>query len=222
MTRDIGVIRAFAVGAKSIKSKRGSATGLLSYSNFHLDKKGDTYKVIEATANKVFFGAGSDILVLAIAQYFCELCNNLGPMDSEGEEFLRLILNSLHFLTEKKRSPYLIKAITELRIASISGYAPNLVGCERCGSFDNAITGFKIDDGTIYCEDCRRENCLNIDKTLLDSMRHIVYSDLENLYSFDIPESAAKRLTDITEKYIVYQSEDKFQTLDFYHSIEVL
>ena len=57
MTRDMGVIRAFAVGAKSIKSKRGSATGLLSYSNFHLDKKGDTYKVIEATTNKVFFGA---------------------------------------------------------------------------------------------------------------------------------------------------------------------
>lgn len=222
MTRDMGVIRAFAVGAKSIKSKRGSATGLLSYSNFHLDKKGDTYKVIEATTNKVFFGAGSDVLILAIAQYFCELCYVLGPVDSEGEEFLRLILNSLYFLTEKKRSPYLIKAITELRIGTISGYAPNLIGCEQCGNFENGLMGFKIDDGTLYCNEYRKENCIDIDKTILDSMRHIVYSEFENLYSFDIPESAAKRLTDITEKYIVYQSEHRFSTLDFYHSIEVL
>ena len=38
MTKDFGVIKAFAVGAKSVKSKRGSATGLLSYSNFNIDK----------------------------------------------------------------------------------------------------------------------------------------------------------------------------------------
>ena len=222
MTRDLGVIRAFAVGAKSIKSKRGSATGLLSYSNFNLDKKGDTYKVVEATTNKVFFGAGSDVLLLSIAQYFCELCYVFGPSDSEGEEFLRLILNSLYFLTEKKRSAYLVKAITELRVATISGYAPNLIGCDSCGSFEGGLMGFKIDDGTLYCEECRQTNCLDIDKTLLDSMRHIVYSEFDNLYSFDIPDNAAKRLSDITEKYIVYQSEHKFMTLDFYHSIEGL
>ncbi len=221
MTRDMGVIRAFAVGAKSIKSRRGAATGLLSYSNFNIEKKGDTYKIIEATANRIFFSAGSDIEILSIAQYFCELCYCFALPDSNNEELLRLILNSLHFLTEKKRSPELIKAITELRIAVMAGYAPNLVACEACGKFEDAVMHFKLDDGTLYCNDCKSTNCVAIDRTVLEAMRRIVFSQFSELYSFDIPREAAKRLTAVTEKYIVFQSEHRFSTLEFLHSISL-
>ena len=41
MTRNMGVIRAYAAGAKSIKSKKAAATGLLTYSNFLIEKKGE-------------------------------------------------------------------------------------------------------------------------------------------------------------------------------------
>ena len=219
MTRDMGVIRAFAVGAKSVRSRRGSATGLLSYSNFHLDKKGDTYKVVEATANKVFFGAGSDIVTLAVAQYFCELCAFFGPHDETADEFLRVILNSLYYMTDKKRNPALIKALTELRICGIAGYAPTLVACDGCGKFEDKTMYFKLDTGMLYCEDCKKENCAAINLTVLQAMRHIVYSKLENLYGFDIPENDIKLLGYIVEKYIVFQSEHKFSTLEFYHSV---
>ena len=218
-TRDSGVIRAFAVGAKSIKSRRGSATGLLSYSNFLLEKKGDTYKVIEATANKVFFGAGCDVVTLTVAQYFCELCAYFEPHDDSAEPFLRLVLNSLYFLIDKKRDPALIKAITELRICCISGYAPSLVACDGCGKFEDKTMYFKLDDGMLFCEDCKKDNCVKLSRTVLDAMRHIVFSDINNLYAFDIPEKDAKALEKITEKYIVFQSEHRFSTLDFYHSV---
>ena len=219
MTRDTGVIRAFAVGAKSVKSRRGSATGLLSYSNFILDKKGDTYKVLEATANKVFFGAGSDVLTLSVAQYFCELCAFFGPHDDTADEFLRVILNSLYYMTDKNRNPALIKAITELRICAISGYAPDLIACAGCGKFKDKIMHFKLDNGMLFCGDCKKDNCIPVSPTVLDAMRHIVYSDIKNLYSFSIPETDIKSLEKITEKYIVFQSENKFSTLQFYHSL---
>ena len=219
MTRDLGVIRAFAVGAKSVKSKRGSATGLLSYSNFLLDKKGDTYKVVEATANKIFFGAGSDILVLSIAQYFCELCSFFGPHDDTADEFLRTVLNSLYYMTEKKRDPLLIKAITELRICVLSGYAPTLVACANCGKFEDKVMYFRIEDGTLHCEDCKKGNCTPVNLTVLQALRHIVYSKLESLYSFDIPQKDIAALSKLTERYIVFQSEHRFSTLEFYHSV---
>lgn len=219
MTRDYGVIRAFAVGAKSVKSKRGSATGLLSYSHFLIDKKGDTYKIMEATANKVFFGAGSDVLVLSVAQYFCELCAFFGPHDDTADEFLRIILNSLYYLTEKKRNPVLIKAITELRICTMSGYAPTLVACDGCGKYEDKVMYFKYDGGMLFCENCKPQNCTPINLTVLKAMRHIVYSKLENLYSFDIPDSDVKTLSNITEKYVVFQSEHRFSTLEFYHTV---
>lgn len=219
MTRDYGVIRAFAVGAKSVKSKRGSATGLLSYSNFLIDKKGDTYKIIEASANKVFFGAGSDILVLAVAQYFCELCAFFGPHDDTAGDFLRVILNSLYYMTEKKKNPVLIKAITELRICAISGYAPALIACDGCGKYEDKLMYFKFDGGMLFCENCKEQNCAPINLTVLQAMRHIVYSKIENLYSFEIPDSDVKTLSTITEKYIVFQSEHRFSTLKFYHTV---
>lgn len=219
ITRDMGVINAFVRGVKSIKSKRGSATSLLAYSNFNLETKGDTYTVTEASVNKMFFGAGSDIITLTVAQYFCELCNIFRPVEHESEEFLRLILNSLHFLTENKRPPELIKAITELRVAVIAGYAPNLVACDGCGEFEDAVMYFKLDDGTLYCSDCRKENCVSITLTVLQAMRHIVYSKFESLYSFEIPETAAKELSKLCERYITYQTEHKFTTLEFLRGI---
>ncbi|MGN1320585.1 MAG: DNA repair protein RecO [Acutalibacteraceae bacterium] len=219
ITRDMGVINAFVRGAKSIKSKRSPATSLLAFSNFNLESKGDTYTVTEASVNKIFFTAGSDIVVLSIAQYFCELCNILRPVEGEAEEFLRLILNSLHFLTENKRSPELIKAITELRVAVIAGYAPNLIACDGCGKFEDAVMYFKFDDGTLYCSNCRKENCVSVTLTVLQAMRHIVYSKFDSLYSFEIPEDAAKQLSTLCEKYITYQTEHKFTTLEFLRGI---
>ena len=219
ITRDLGVITAFVRGVKSIKSKRGSSTSLLSFSNFSLELKGDTYTVTEASINKVFFGAGSDIITLTVAQYFCELCNVFRPYENESGEFLRLILNSLHFLTENKHSPELIKAITELRVAVIAGYAPNVVACNGCGKFEDAVMYFKLDDGTLYCNACRKENCVSITLTVLQAIRHIVYSKFESLYSFEIPETAAKQLSQLTERFVTYQTEHRFTTLQFLRGI---
>lgn len=220
LTRKNGVIHAFAAGARNIKSKKGAATALLSYSNFTLNQKGDTYTVSEAEPICIFFGAGSDIVSLSLSQYFCELCNVLTPADTDSEEILRLVLNSLHFLTEQKRLPSLIKAITELRLAALSGYTPNLIACDGCGKFEDGIMYLRFDTGTIYCEKCRMSDfCVPLDITILKAMRHIVFSPFESLYNFEIPPDAAKRLSDITERYLSVQTDHRFATLDFYNNL---
>ena len=220
-TRDYGIIRAFASGAKALKSKKGAATSLLTYSSFTILKKKDTFKIYEASPIAQFFSLGSDIEVLAISQYFCELAYVFGEEGKPNPEFLRLILNSLHFLTKEKRYPSLIKAITELRIAVISGYAPNLIACEECGEFETDIMYFCLSDGSIKCNNCNHQgNYLAVTKTEISAMRHIVYSQFGKLYSFEIPQESADRLSQITEKYITEQTDYKFTTLQFYNSIK--
>ena len=125
----------------------------------------------------------------------------------------------MHFLTENKRPPELIKAITELRVAVIAGYAPNLIACNGCGKFEDKVMYFKLDDGTLYCNDCKKENCISVTLTVLKAMRHIVYSKFESLYSFEIPENAIHELSHLCEKYIIYQTEHKFTTLEFLRGI---
>ena len=218
-TRDFGLIKAFASGAKGIKSKKSAATGLLTYSNFLLAKKKDTYKVREASPIKSFFGAGSDIVSLSLSQYFCELCLVLAPSGVSSEEFLRLVLNSLNFIAEKKFDPVFIKAVTELRTAVISGYMPNLIACGKCGCFENDVMYFSLEDGSLVCKDCGGNSGIPINRTVVTAMRHIVYSEFKNLYSFSIPENDVLLLSSVAEKYITYQTEHKFATLDFFKTV---
>lgn len=220
LTREYGVIKAFAPGAKSIKSRKAAATSLLSYSSVTILNKNGTYRISEATPIRIFFKTGSDVVRLSLAQYFCELSLVLAPPDKD-DEFLRVILNSLHFLTEKDKNPTLIKAVTELRIAAISGYMPDLIACENCGKFEDNIMYFNLSQGHILCKDCTDGvGFVKIDRTLLSAIRHIVYSKLESIYSFTIPEDAANKLSDLTSRYILTQTEHHFNTLDFYNSIK--
>lgn len=220
-SRDFGIIKAFASGAVNMKSKKAGATSLLTYGSFTVKRKKESLRIYEATPISVFFGAGSDIEILSLSQYFCELANEFAVNGNSNEEFLRLILNSLHFLTKEKRNPSVIKAVTELRAAVISGYAPDLVACECCGKFEDTLMFFNIREGNLVCKECCKNNSLKpLDKTLLSAMRHIVYSQFKNLYSFKIPDNKAKELADITGEYITVQSEHRFLTLDFYNSIK--
>ncbi len=220
-TKDRGIIKAFASGAKSIKSKKGAATSLLTYGSFTVVFKKNSYRIYEASPISCFFSFGEDIELLTLSQYFCELASVFGEEEKPNTELLRLILNSLHFLTKEKRSPELIKAITELRTAVISGYSPNLIACSTCGKFEAETMYFNLSNGHLSCNTCgRREEAANLSPSVLSAMRHIVYSEFKKLYSFRITDNAAKELSKITQSYITVQTEHKFSALEFYDAIK--
>ena len=221
-TRDYGILKAFAPGAKNIKSKKGAATSLLTYSNITFVKKKDTLRITEASPIALFFSLGSDVEILALSQYFCELAYVFGENGTANPEMLRLFLNSLHFLNKEKRYPPLIKAITELRLAVLSGYSPNLIACDNCGKFEDNMMKFCLTDGSLICSECEaKPNSVNIDSALLSAMRHIIYSEFSKLYSFTLSEKSADRLSDITSLYITTQSDRSFSALDFYRSVKI-
>ncbi len=221
-TREYGIIRAFASGAKKINNKKGSATSALTYASFSIIKRKDTYKIYEAQTIRTFFGIGSDIETLTLSQYFCELALKLIPDGTENPEFLRLILNSLHFLSEGKKNPILIKAITELKAASLLGYLPDLVACNSCGAFEENVMFFSIREGYLVCGNCNNDNNNKpINKTVLNAMRHIVFSEFKNIYSFEIPKTDAEYLSLITEEYICAQTDYRFSALEFFKVLDV-
>ena len=221
LSRNNGIIRAYASGAKSIKSKKGAATTLLSYSSFTMKQKGDSFRITEASPIEVFFKTGNDIEALALAQYFCELALYYAPNDEASEEVLRLFLNALHFLCEKKKNIHLIKAIVELKLMSLTGYMPDLIACKKCLKYEADIMYFDTFEGILYCTEC--ENYQNsfavINTTLLTALRHIALSDFSKLFSFAIPDEACVALSKITEKYLINKYEHNLKTLQFFNSL---
>ena len=220
LTKEHGIIRAFADGVRRMKSKNSAATSLLCYADFTLYHNKDTYKVSDSVPIELFFDLRYNLEELALAQYFCEMALKLTPEEFEPTEILRLLLNSLHFLTNKSKPVNIVKAVTELKLISLAGFMPNLAGCASCG--EAIAYRFSYSEGCLFCLECETEakDTTVLSPTVLAAMRHIIYSDFSKIYSFEIPEKDAEILSLVTEKFVSVQSEYKFKTLDFYKSVK--
>ena len=221
LTREHGLIRAFANGARKIKGKNSAATSLFCYADFLLYKGKDTYKVTDVVPIELFFDLRYNLETLSLAQYFCDIILKITPEEFEPDNYLKLILNSLHLLVKEKKPIEQIKAVTELKLASLAGFMPNLVSCAQCEKIEGKRLWLSVVDGNIYCENCvkGKEQTLPVSNTILAAMRHIIYSDFSKIFSFQIPDKDMKLLSLIGEKYISAQCDFHFKTLDFYKSV---
>ncbi len=220
LTRESGLIRAFVRGAKNIKSKNLSSTQLLCYSHFTIYRTKDSYIVDNAEPIEVFFDLRNDIENLSLALYFAEVAAELSPQEDDAQEFLRLLLNSLHLLCKKKRNPVIIKSAFELRMLSAAGYMPDLLACCECGAFESDTMYFNIQNGTLSCFECKNsEGETKLSKGVVSAMRYIIYSYFEKLFDFTLSDVGAKELSYVCEKYLIVQTQRKFKTLDFYYNI---
>ena len=220
LTRHNGLVRAFVRGAKSVKNRKNSSTGMFCFSKLSLYKTKDTYIIDEAEPIELFFELRNDLEKLSLAQYFSELVISLVQEDEPAEEYLRLILNSLHFLAKGKIPNEQVKAITELRIMCIAGFMPNLIACDRCGEYETETMYFDVEDGLLYCENCVPSDMIfQLDIGLIKALRHIAFSDFEKIYAFKMEEYALPDLSYITEKYLLSKLQRNFKTLEFYKEI---
>lgn len=84
---------------------------------------------------------------------------------------------------------------------------------------------FLINSGAIECKTCFLKNNKNTEKyhyisgASLAALRHIAFSKLNKLFSFNIDKKYIDELKNLTEEYLIYHIEKRFKTLDFFHSI---
>ncbi len=221
LTAKHGLVRAFSRGAKKTKSKKLAATSLLSYADFTFTKSRDAFSVEEALIKEVFFELRNDVQKMALAQYFCELAYEFCEEDFESEEVLRLFLNALWLLKENRKTPSFIKAVTELRLMSLSGYMPDLVACEKCGEYETEYMYFDFESGKLFCNNCAPNNFSeNINLSVVTAMRYVVFSDFEKIFSFSLGDKALGVFRDTVEEYLLNKTQRKFKTLEFYNVIK--
>ncbi len=218
LTRDFGIIRAYVYGAKKIGSKTGAATQLFAFSELGITQRRGSYIIDAAKPKEVFFNLRNDVKKIALAQYFAELTECIAPENENGEEYLKLILNSLMLLMNEKRDERLIKSVFELSVLSLGGYMPNIVACENCGKYEDEFMFFDTLGGNIFCLDCGSAG-IKVPMSVISAVRYIVLSDRKKIFNFNLSESSLAALSDLTEKYVSATLQRNFKTLDFYHMI---
>lgn len=223
LTARYGLVRAFSRGAKKTKSKKLAATALLAYSDFTFVKTRDAYSVEEALVKEVFFELRNDVEKTSLAQYFCELANEFCEEEFESEEILRLFLNALWLLKGDKKTPAFIKAVTELRLMTLSGYMPALVGCDTCGAYESEYMYFSPEKGKLYCKDCSPSGDIHcLSASVVQAMRYVSLSDFEKIFSFNLNDESLTSFCKICEHYLLNKTQRKFKTLDFYRVLSGL
>lgn len=224
LTREMGLISAYAKGARRPRSPLAAGTEALCYSRVVLFKSKSWYYVDAAEVIDGFFALRKNITGLSLAAYIAELGENLAPEQTEAGDYLRLLLNALHLLRGEEKDERLIKAAVELRLLTLSGYMPDMVACDGCGLYDAPGFYFLLQSGEIICADCAPQppsGAIWLRSPVVAAMRHILYAAAEDLFAFSLGEQSLRELSAASEAYLTAQIERRLPTLDFYSSLNI-
>ena len=180
-----------------------------------------------------FFGIRESIEGLALAAYITEVLLDVAVSEAE-KDLLRLSLNSLYAISEKKYHLEKIKAAFEIRAASIIGFMPDVLSCKTCGEkLGNFYFG--IMDGSLSCYDCTQkaakehrepENphesnvvCILTEGAKI-ALGYCIHSPIEKILSFRISDEDMQLFSKATEEYLINQLERSFKTLYFYKEVK--
>ena len=232
-TKESGTVSAMVKGARSLKNKNMASSQQFCYSTFVLYKKGDKLWVRESNLIESFFGLRDTIEGLSLAGYIVEVLSDVTTAEAE-EELLRLALNSLYAISEKKYSLDKIKSAFEIRAMSIIGFMPEVLSCRECG--ENAGDFFfDIMGGSIRCYACKekadrqrrddyddgtREVVSILSEGAKIALAYLVHSPIERIFAFSISDADMDLLARATEKYITNQLERSFKSLEFYKEVK--
>lgn len=220
-TEEFGIIKASAYNVKKAKGRQSAASQFLSWAEFILFfGKGDVANVNSVTSIESFFPIQEDLEKLAFASYLAEITYCAEEENTQNLPLLRLLLNTLYACAYKDIPIKKLKAVYELRLASIMGYMPAISACAACGS-KTRPRYFSLECGGGICEDChalKRDDALMSDE-VYSAIGYILYADEKKIFSFDVSNDALDEVGKISEKYLLYRMEREFQSLEYLKKI---
>lgn len=223
LTGEYGLVRTFVRSVKKLGGTMAAATDLFSYSSFTLFYNKDQYSADGAEPLRIFYHLREDLEKTSLASYLAQLAEELVPQGEPTPEQLKLFLNCLHLLEEDKRTVDFIKPVFELRLLTMSGYMPDLVGCQGCGEYEAEQFFFSPATGTLLCGHCANgmppQGSISLTRDQLAAMRHIIYSQANKVFQFKMTPQGLRNLGKITEVYLQAQLDRQFSSLDFYHRL---
>ena len=250
LCEEYGKISFKASGVRNFKSKYIASAQPFAYSEFTIFKTPAFIRMNEAQIIENFYGIRLDLASLALAVYLSDVASLICVGESGGEgQILKLLLNTLYIISNKKMPNRLIKAVYELRILTKSGFMPSLDECEICSrrDFYDGFVFFDYIGGNLICGEClgklnaenenekenenfdeypRRDAALQkklarISPDVLDVMRFITGARDEKLFLFMLrDEDTANELSNICEKYLLEQLGMNIDSLKYYKNYE--
>ena len=210
LTKDQGIIKAFC---KEGGRRTGgfAATELLCFSNFVLFKSKDTFSVNSAEAKEPFLHIRNNLENLALSSYFCQAIVATIPQQIEGTaEPLKLTYLLLQALNAETNNILKIKAIFELKLAKLLGFAPDL------NSTSNGLE-FYIKTGSL--SQTPGLYSVKLNSKVAEAIKFIINTPIKKSLTLKLSQTDIKFLTELAEGYLLDKIEYHLNTLDYFWGI---
>lgn len=210
LTKDQGIIKAFC---KEGGRRTGgfAATELLCFSNFVLFKSKDTFSVNLAEAKEPFLHIRNNLENLALASYFCQAIVATIPQQIEGTvEPLKLTYLLLQALNKETSNILKIKAIFELKLATLLGFSPNL---------NNSINGLEFHIKTGSLSQTPKPYSVKLNSKVAEAIKFIINTPIKKSLTLELSQTDTKFLTETAEGYLLDKIEYHLNTLDYFWEI---
>lgn len=222
-TRERGVIEISVRGGRKMISKNAGGSQLFAYSAFSARFDKGRYYLDSCEPIRLFYKIREDLDRLALADYISEVLTYVAGQNEQKEDLMRLVLNTLHFLSNGERECIFLKSVFEMRFMTEIGMMPDIVCCPVCMSYISDYMCFDMLSTKLYCHKCFRgsydDSQIRINSSVVKALRHIVFADFNRLFNFRLSDKNMKKLSRLTEKYLLIHLGKEFKTLEFYKSL---
>lgn len=237
LTAERGKLLILGKGVRSLRSRNMTTSQQFSYATYLIARSGNgPYYISESELTESFCGLRDSLTGLSLASYVCDVADHVSVEENPDVPLLRLTLNTLYAIMQKKRREAQIKGAFELRCAAVCGFMPELSGCAVCGATDAPAYYLDILEGELICPNCMarrgRENqgeadartdwtrpLANVSPELLEILRYVVSSEQKRFLSFELPANLEADFSSVCERYLLHHLGRGFNTLDFYRQV---
>ena len=198
LTKEYGIIRVLAKGAKNLKSDLRNGTTKLTYGIFYVYYKEDKLSTLaNVDILSHFRKITTDIERVSYASYLLELAEQV-LKQNQDEQIFDLLIQTLTKM-EEGYHPLLLTNILELKYLDFLGVMPILDGCAICGR-KTSIATLSATRGGYVCNQCLTNDRIVHEKTI-KLFRMLYYVDISKITKLDVSTEIQKEINTFLEEY---------------------
>ncbi len=208
LTSDKGIINAFAKSSRKTKSRFGSSLEPLTHANISLwGKEQSMPKITQSDIINSFQQLRESYDDYINLSKLAEIIISLIPEAIPNKRVFTFFLSILELIRSSgEKSKCSLFLIAQIRLLAITGYAPGLKGCGKCGKKSNS---FYPDIGTILCGKCAaaqpsmsKEPPIRVVDKTLSFYTHSIEWPINISYRLKPREEILSELSLIVEKHL--------------------
>ena len=199
-SKDKGIIKGVAKGAKKTTSKLGGRMDMLIANRLLLHQGKSLNTICQAQALNTFKNTRSDMDKLFYSIYCSEIVNSFGvENDPNSEEIYELFYKTLDSISKAENKVSLMLSVIkfQLKMMHIAGYSLELETCACCGgSLDKENIYFSAQNGGTVCKECRNHSLrtVKLHYKIRDFLNTLLQLDFDAKSRYD--ELATQKICD--------------------------